>query len=178
MISLAIGLIGPILLHLLLKLLLKIWVQATNPESKLSLISRIGGALLTVLWGWIFILFTLILLMVMPTWGKALSAVHNDVTRSVSYRFIKPWGDIFFAPSKQKTTIIVNHSSGNEVQSLAEDPRFKSVLMDPEIQNEINSHDFAKLMSNPKMIALTQQIMSDPVALKKVMAVYSSQTKK
>jgi len=32
------------------------------------------------------------------------------------------------------------------------------------------------LMGNPKMIALTQQIMSDPATFKKIIAIYNNQT--
>ncbi len=62
-----------------------------------------------------------------------------------------------------------------DTQSLAQDPRFQKILQDAEIQQEINGHDMAKLMSNPKIMALTQQIMTDPEMLKKVMAVWQNQ---
>ena len=66
-------------------------------------------------------------------------------------------------------------ASSNDAKSLAEDPRFQKVLQDPDIQKEIDAHDIVKLMSNPKMMDLIQQIMSDPATMKKIMALYSSQ---
>lgn len=174
--SLAIGLIGPFLLHLLLKSLLKKFAKATNTDIKpAGFLSRLGGALLTFAWGWVFIFFALILLAALPPWGKTLTAVHNDVTQSVSYSMAQPWGERFFTASKQDLAVVPNTASSNNARSLAEDPRFQQVLQDPEIQKEIDAHDIVKLMSNPKMMDLTRQIMSDPATMKKIMALYSSQ---
>ena len=174
--SLIIGLIGPFLLHLLLRILLKSFAKATNTEIKPNSISRLGGALLTLAWGWVFIAFTLILLAVMPPWGKTLLDIHNDVLKSASYGMIKPWGESLWGGSKQDVPPVASAPLNDNAKSLAEDPRFQEVLQDPEIQKEIDAHDMVKLMSNPKMLDLTRQIMSDPTTLKKVMALYSSQT--
>ena len=173
--SLVLGLIGPFLLHLLLKLLLKTWAKSSNRDIKPGFLSRLGGALLTFTWGWVFIIFSLILLAALPPWGKTLTAVHNDVTQSASYWIAKPLGESFFGTSKQNAAEVASTASNNDAKSLALDPRFQEVLQDPDIQQEIDAHDIAKLMSNPKMIDLTRQIMSDPATMKKIMALYSSQ---
>jgi len=164
-VSLGLGLIGPLLLNLLLKFLLKKWARATNTEIKPGFLSRLGGAILTLIWGWVFIILTLILLIVLPPWGETLTAIHNDVVRSTSGLIAKPLEEILFAASKLN----------NDAKSLAQDPRFRKILQDPEIQKEIDAHDIGKLMSNPKMMDLVQQIMNDPVTMKKVMALYRSQ---
>jgi uncharacterized membrane protein required for colicin V production len=176
-VTLALGLIGPFLLHFLLKLLMKTLAKAGNVDIKPGFLSRLGGAILTFAWGWVFIFFTLILLAALPPWGKFLTDVHNDVTQSVSYSLAKPWGEDFFAAPKQNQPAIANTPSSNDAQSLAEDPRFQAVLQDPEIQKEIDAHDIVKLMSNPKMIDLTQQILRDPATMKKIMSIYSRQEK-
>jgi hypothetical protein len=176
--SLAIGLVGPLFLQLLLKSFLKTWAKATNTDVKPDFLSRFGGSILTLIWGWVFIVFTLILLVVLPPLGKTLAAVHNDVVKSISYcRIAKPLEDTFFATSKKNIPVATNTDLNLDVKSLTEDPRFQKVLQDPDIQQDIDTHDIVKLMSNPKMMALTQQIMSDPETIKKVMALYSSQIK-
>ncbi|MBF0570887.1 MAG: CvpA family protein [Candidatus Omnitrophica bacterium] len=173
-VSLAIGLIGPLLLHLLLKFLLKTWTDITNTDIKPTVLSRLAGSILTLIWGWVFIILSLILLSVIPPAGKTLTAVHNDVLQSASYILSKPFEDVLFAPLKNSPS--VNTSSPTpDTKTLAEDPRFQKILQDPEIQKEIEDHDLVKLMRNPKMMELTQQIMSDPATMKKVMAVYKSQ---
>jgi len=178
-ISLLIGLIGPLGLHLLLKFLLKTWAKATNTDIKPNLLSGLAGAILTMIWGWVFIILTLILLAVLPPLGEKLTIIRNDVTKSASYYFIaKPLEEKFFTASKQNNTPSQNIVASADAKSLADDPRFQKVLQDPDIQNEINARDFGKLMSNPKMMALTQQIMNDPETMKKIFALYRAQTSK
>jgi len=173
-ISLLIGLLGPILLHLLLKSLLKTFARATNTDTGPGFLSSVGGALLTFAWGGVFMIITLILLALLPAKVAPWTTMHNDVTTSVSYLTISPWVDKFFpAPPKNPTDATASTSSP-DAQPLAQDPRFQKVLQDPEIQKEINSHDMGKLLTNPKIMALTQQIMSDPEMIKKVMAAYRS----
>ena len=168
--SLILGLIGPLFLNLLFKSLLpsesaKLAI-ITDTKIKLSFFSRLGGSILTLIWGWVFIIFTLILFTVLPPWGETLTAIHNDVGNSASYGYIaKPLEEIFFAAPKQN----------NDAKSLAEDPRFQKILQDPDIQKEIDAHDIVKLMKNPKMMDLVQQLMSDPATMKKVFALYGSQ---
>jgi hypothetical protein len=174
--SLIIGLIGPLLLGLLLKLLLNTWVKATNSKIQPDFLSRFGGAILTLMWGWVFIVLILILLSILPPWGPTLGAVHNDVMRSVSYQAARPLEKMLFGPAKQKASPAAAGSPIKDVQSLAQDPRFQKVLQDPEIQKEIQAHDIAKLMQNPKMMDLVQQLMADPETMKKVLAIYRSQT--
>ena len=86
-VSLLIGLIGPLLLNLGIRVLLKKLAKATNSEIKPNFWSRLGGACLTLAWGWVFIIFALILLVSLPTWGNTLTAIHNDVIKSASYSF-------------------------------------------------------------------------------------------
>ena len=172
--SLAIGLIGPLILVLLLKFLLKTWAKATDRERP-GFLSSLTGAILTFIWGWVFIILTLILLAVLPPWGKTLSAVHDDVMKSNSYLSAKPWENILFAAPPQNATAAASKASGSDVKSLAEDPRFQKILQDPDIQKEIDAHDIVKLMKNPKMMDLVQQLMSDPATMKKVFALYRTQ---
>ncbi len=163
--SLALGLISPLLLYLLLKFLLKKWATASYTVIHPNFLSRLGGAILTLIWGWAFIVFALILLAVLPPWGKTLADLHDDVHNSASYIYIaRPLGENFF------TTY-----SSADAKSLALDPRFQETLRDPDIQKEIDARDIVKLMSNPKMINLTRQVLGDPATMKKLLALYSSQ---
>src|SRR5438876_8046747 len=67
--SLAIGLAGPFALYFLLKFFLTMWTNATKTDMPPGLLSRWGGSALTLAWGWVFIVFTLILLAVLPPVG-------------------------------------------------------------------------------------------------------------
>ena len=175
-VSLLIGLFGPILLHLILKFLLNTFAKATNTNIRPGFLSSLGGAILTLTWGWVFVVLTLTLLPLLPARGATLTVLHNDITNSFSYKITAPWVEKFIPALKGMSPDTKNVASKSDAQSLAQDPRFQEILQDPEVQKDINDHDFTKLLSNPKMMALTQKIMSDPEMLKKVMAVYRSQT--
>ena len=193
--SLLLGISGPLLLHNYFKKLLKKWATATNTDIKPNFLSRSSGIILTLAWGWFFIIFTLIMLAVLPPWGKGLSAVRQDVSQSASYHYIaKPMGMNFFntitADDPFLSKRIINFffgvstpplppsppsSAGHDLKNLSEDARFQNVLKDSEVQKEMEAHNFVKLMSNPKVIDLSQQIIRDPATLKEVMALYSNQ---
>jgi uncharacterized membrane protein required for colicin V production len=170
--SLVIGLLGPILLHLLLKFLLKTFARATNTDTGPGFLSSVGGSLLTFAWGGVFMVLTLILLALLPAKIAPWTTLHHDITTSISYTSTAPWIDKFFPVLQKNPSAAANTSSTPDAQSLAQDPRFQKILQDPETQKEINNHDMGKLMTNPKIMALTQQIMSDPEMIKKVMAAY------
>jgi len=178
--SLLIGLIGPLFLNLLLKFLLKTWAKATNTETKPDFLSRLWGSVLTLIWGWVFIIFTLILLTVLPPWGETLTAIRNDVTKSASYLITKNLEKTLFANSKQNVLSFgdkdheVETLGSSDAKSLAEDPRFQKILQDPDIQKEIQAHDLVKLMGNPKMMDFVQQMMNDPATMQKVLNLYKT----
>src|SRR6266478_8734652 len=65
-VSLIIGLAGPFILLLILKFLLRAWVSVTKSSDKPDFLSRTGGLVLTLFWGWVFVVFTLILLAAFP----------------------------------------------------------------------------------------------------------------
>lgn len=176
-VSLLLGLLGPILLHHLLKFLLKTFARATNTDTSPGFFSSFAGSVLTLAWGWVFIALTLILLALFPAKENFWTPYHKDLTASISYKIIAPWEEKLFPLPKEKSTDKTRLSSTADTQSLAQDPRFQKILQDAEIQQEIKDHDMAKLMSNPKIMALTQQIMTDPEMLKKVMAVWQNQQK-
>jgi uncharacterized membrane protein required for colicin V production len=175
--SLIIALVGPIILSFLLDALIKKWVEATNRNVvKPDLISRLGGALLTLAWGWLFIIFTLILIEVLPPWGTTMAFVHNDVKRSYSYTLAQPVEQMLFGASSLNTPNATDTAASQEdAKTLAQDPRFQKILQDPDIQKDIEARDLGKLIGNPKMVDLVQEIMKDPVTMKKVMALYKAQ---
>jgi hypothetical protein len=177
-ICLLIGLVGPFLLNFFFRMIIKAFAKASNNDIRTpNIFSAVAGAILTFAWGWVFIIFTLILLTVLPPWDPTMKAVHDDVLKSRSYKIAQPWEGILFSSSKENAASTEDNSSTLDAKSLAEDPRFQKIMQDPEIQKDIDAHDMVKLMSNPKMMELTRQIMTDPDMMKKVMTIYSNQAK-
>jgi len=180
-VSLLIGTIGPLILAFFLRFILKEWARSTNNDIKPNFLSCTAGALLTLSWGWVFIVFLLLLLTVISMPGN-LSMAQNDILRSMSYtRIAKPlMGPLL---NQQVADIVTSKStdgsvkiSNDDLSSIAQDPRFQKVIQDPQIQQEINAHDMVKLLGNPKILKLTQELMSDPAMLNKVLAAYRSQS--
>ncbi|MBI3602379.1 MAG: CvpA family protein [Candidatus Omnitrophica bacterium] len=158
LISLLIGLLGPFILAWIFRWLLRSWKQMTNPEGKLSPASRIGGALLTLAWGLIMIIITLLLLALIPSINGPLQAMYKDIHQSKIYHLIKPWDMAGLdKPSPQ-----------DDLRALAKDKRVQDIIHDPQITQAIRQKDFTALMSNPKIMALTQ----DPQMIKKIVMVY------
>ena len=179
--SLMIGLVGPLVLLFILKFILKSWISATKSKAKPEFPSRLAGLAMTLLWGWVFIILTLVLLAIFPSLNSSLTFLHNDVTHSYSYALARPLENLLVKPApatplRQRQAEQTRHarSAPAQGQSLATDPRFQKVLQDPEVQREIQERDYAKLMQNPKMMALTQQIMNDPSLMQKVLSAYKN----
>ncbi len=157
-ISLCIGLFGPFILAWIFRFFLHSWKQMTNPEGKLSLVSRIGGALLTLLWGMTMVIITLLLLAMIPPVNKPLQVMYKDIHMSYIYRIIKPLD--YYAIDKP--------SPQENLESLSKDKRIQDIINDPKITEAIRLKDYSSLMSNPKIMALIR----DPEMIKKMMAIY------
>ncbi len=158
LVSLLIGLLGPLILAWIFQWLMRSWNQMTNPKGKLSLASRIGGALLTWSWGMVMLIITLLLLAIIPPINTPLQVMYKDIHQSKIYHLIKPL-DI---------AAVDKPSSEDDFQTFSKDKRIQDIFNDPQITEAIRHRDFAALMSNPKIMALTQ----DPAMIKKMAAVY------
>lgn len=156
--SLCIGLFLPILLHWILKLTLRTWQQLRNKDIQLSFISRLSGALLTLIWGMTIIIITLLLLAMMPPINRPLEAMFKDIHNSRFYKMIRPL--------EGKTED--SKSGEDNIKALSEDKRIQDIINDPVIVEAINNKDYAALINNPKITA----IMQDPELLKKMLSLY------
>lgn len=157
-VSLCIGLLGPFLLAWVFRFFLYSWTKIVNPNGILSLTSRIGGALLTWSWGMIMAGLTVLLLSMAPPINKPLRLMLEDIHMSLAYQLVKPL-DLFATD---------NALGPVDLKSLYQDKRIQDIVNDPQITEAILHHDYSTVMSNPKMVALTQ----DPAMIKKIMAVY------
>ncbi len=166
--ALMIGLFGPMAIQFLIGHFLTIWHQFIQTEWKPSPLSAVAGAVLTLIWGLSFVLITVVLLSLVPPMMNGVKPMHDDIHRSMTYQCLKP-----LLPWNNKNTAMPAAASmaGNPaLSSLAQDARFAALMQDPEIQKAVDSKDYSKLFSNPKIMALTQELMSDPNMIKKLMA--------
>ncbi|MEI7998300.1 MAG: CvpA family protein [Candidatus Omnitrophota bacterium] len=160
-ISLCIGLLGPLLLTWIFRFFFHSWNKLTNPDGNLTAASRIGGAILSLSWGIGMITITLLLFSLMPPTNKPLHFASNDLQKSIFYHLIKPLN--FLAPDENKPK-----SPQDDIKTLSADQRIQDIINDPQLVESIRNKDYSSIMSNPKIIALTQ----DPVLLKRMFALY------
>jgi len=130
----------------------------TNPQGLISPMSRLGGALITFVWGMIMLVITLLLLAMIPPINPPLQKLYKDIHMSKVYHIIKPLdSSAIDKPSREET-----------IESLSKDKRIQEIVNDPKITEAIHRKDYAALMSNPKIMALVQ----DPKMVRKMMSIY------
>lgn len=180
LISLLIALLGPFLLYFFLIFLFNFFRKNAYSMEEPNILSRLAGALISLVWIWAFIVPTIMVLAFMPANNESLIKLHKDLARSVSYKKIAEYSNNML-PSQpaieQPKARDIHQTPPSNLQSLSTNPRFQKLLQDPEIQQQVESHDIAKLMSNPKIIALSQQILSNPEMAKMFIEIWRNQTR-
>lgn len=156
--SLCIGLFGPFILGWFLRSCVNSWFSLSGAQGSPSLLSRIAGALLTLSWGMVMFIISVLLLAIIPPVNKPLDYLYRDIHNSHFYQLIK----FLDAYAADKPT------SQTDLNALSEDKRIQDVVNDPSIREAINKKDYSALMSNPKIAALIQ----DPTLMKKMLGAY------
>ncbi|MBF0490747.1 MAG: CvpA family protein [Candidatus Omnitrophica bacterium] len=169
-VSLCIGLFGPMVLAWTFRFILRSWNRTNNPDSQLSLISRLAGALLSMSWGMTILVITILLLTFVPPINKPLEQVSKDIHNSEIYGLIKPF-DHTNKPSNNSKPVSEETRKAmaqKKMQELSKDERIQALIHDPVIAEAIKNKDYTALISNPKVTAL----MQDPELLKKMLSLY------
>lgn len=171
-ITFIIGIFAPMAISIFLRFILSSWLKSLNPEAVPSAISRMSGALITLLWGWTFVIFTTILLHVIPVPIKQVVAIQTEIHGSIiAQTTILPFQALFIPSPK-------NNNSTESVKEMANDPRLADLMNDPEIKAAAQHRDYAALIKNPKIMKLTQEMMADPALMKRILAMYGETQKK
>ncbi len=167
-IATAIALFAPMGISLLLRVVLGGWLASLNPLAQPSALSRLSGAAVTVAWGWTFVVLSMILIEVFPSISKPVTDLQTLVHQSkVAQLTVLPFKSLLIPPpTKEDSTKPV------KVEELAQDPRIAALANDPEVKLAAEKHDYVTLLKHPKVMALTQEMMHDPVLRKKMMATF------
>ncbi len=174
-IAFTIGIFAPMILGIFLRFFLSSWLKSLNPDAMPSAISRISGALITIAWGWTFVIFTVILIDLFPGNIKQVKPIQTLIhDSSIAKITVLPFRFLFI-PDNINQGSSVSLSSAKE---LAQDPRLHELMDDPDIKTAAQEHNYAKLLQNPKIMKLTQEMMADPALMKKVLAAYGDLNKK
>lgn len=165
MIAIAIAIITP----LLITSLVKNFFDDIKPPSP---ISRILGAIVTVLWGLPISITMIYLCSFFPSLSPEITSIKKDIKSSIIVSFAsKPIEQYYFtkkSPAIQTTTSSEKNSATpaeptlSPVEKLAKDPRMIELRDDPQIQKDIAEKNFPALMKNPKIL----ELMKDPEFIK------------
>jgi hypothetical protein len=154
-VSLAIGVLGPVALSLILKMIL----GSINASGKINpgFFSRLAGSAITAAWVAVLVLPIIFVLTFLPPIHPSITALRKDIHRSFSYSLLTP-----FIPAEPA----IGHADA--VKDLREDQRMQALLKDPAIVRAIQRKDYAALISNPKITESVQ----DPQFIQKLLSAY------
>lgn len=174
LISLAIGILGPMVLYWTLLILLRSIAKLLGGETQPNILSRIAGAAVTTAWGLIIFIPIIIMLSLFPNFHPKIKEMTTDIKNSRTYASIRPYlkwlnlpedkAQVVAAPSVHKSKPI--HT--NALAEIQEDKHMQELLNDPVLKEALEQKNYAALLSNPKIMQMAQ----DPEFVKKLMAAY------
>lgn len=166
--AICIGIIAPMVLSILLRFVLAGWLKSLNPDEKLGIISRCVGSLITLIWGWVFVILCVVCLEVFPGINPTIEKMQASInTSNIAKVTIAPFKYFIIPAPKPSAT-----AKPVSIEELAQDPRIATLLNDPEIQEAATKKDFVELLKNPKVMTLTQEMMKDPALMQKMLSMY------
>jgi hypothetical protein len=180
--ALIISIIGPFLLHFILKLILKIWNKTVNDKMPPSPLSQILGVSFNLFWHGTIIAFTLILIAMVPSKFQWIENTQNSIKSSHSFKTINFLLKDFpglsainmadTLESLQDPEKIEHIQKTEEYQNLMQNPKFKDVINDKEMMSQIENRDIKSILQNPKMNALfsDKELIKQLLEFNKVLA--------
>lgn len=162
------GIVGQIAISLGLRFLILPLFKPLDPDAKPSLLSRLSGSLITLIWGWAFItLFGVLFYLIASTPNSTLNQIQHISKQSVIFqRTILPF-TVWVIPPEKKSSEKV------DLMTLYNDPKLAPLFNDPEIREAAEKKDFSTLLKNPKVMALAQDMMNDPSLMQKMMKAFA-----
>jgi hypothetical protein len=153
-----------------------------NESPELSMVSRVMGQVVNLVWGSLLVFVAVAFLAFFPFDRFDLAGVSKDVRRSFTYRLVEPVflnkliakatapapltcaADLCSAPEADLQTL----SNDPDIQTIMNDPRIQKMMDDPAAQKAIEAQDFSAILGNPAVQELTQ----DPQFIIKAIKAY------
>jgi hypothetical protein len=173
--------VGPFFFGWIAVTLLKKWLNSEEAP-RLSIVSRVGGQVVNILWGSVVAFAVVAFLAFFPFDRFDLAGVSKDVRRSISFHLIKPvlikkFGNYESAGNLSSCRTNLCSASPDDLEDLSADPQIQAIMNDPRLQNLINDPavqqaaekgDYRPILSSPVMRELSQ----DPEFLIKAIKAY------
>lgn len=168
------GIIFKVIIHVIKKM-------CSDPGSekpKISLPSRIGGGLIGSFKGAVLVFITLLCInLFMGISGRENTAISKRIAGSFFYSCvnennllldIKVTRNIYFASKlvKENQTIVLPENDEG-IRKLKENPSFKAIANDNDLQESIQNKDYRKVLSNPNI----RKLLNDKELLKQIYSI-------
>ena len=175
LISLSIGIIGPMILYWLLLLIIRMIASMVGGKTEPNILSRIAGAFVTTMWGLIIIVPIIIMLSFLPNLHPTIKTITTDIKISNAYTAVKPFFKLLKLPHEQPAQTATGSVrkdkviTTNALEEIQNDKHMQELINDPAIKQAIEDKNYAALLSNPKIMQMAQ----NPEFVKKLMSAYS-----
>lgn len=164
LISVLIGLLGPIVLNFTLTVGLAVWNKTVNNNQKANILSRAGGGILNLLWTAGLSALVLVLLAILPSHFFGLDKIRADLDRSIAYSLVQQFIQDKVPSQKRMDNMLnifdpaqlKNIEDTKEYKNVMEDKKVQAILSNEETMKQIQRKDFAKLLSNPEFLKIFQ----------------------
>lgn len=178
-ISALICILGPFILNIILGAVLAIFHKGKDEkeeESAASVLNRLSGGLLNVLWMGALILVTVCFFLMIPIRISALESLRESLIKSRTVRIVaNVSGDSlpFLREDVQPVDIQEARFHFKQIQKTAEfkklmeDERVKKLFADPQTARKIQSQDILGLLNDPRI----QEVLQDPRLIREFLAV-------
>jgi uncharacterized membrane protein required for colicin V production len=179
MVGLFLAVLGPLLLTWGVNSFIKI--KLGDKPTTLTFISRIGGAIINLLWGGSILLLTLLMVTMLPLKQTGLDAIKKDMEASFTYRALEKVivgkkqvvknitpQDCLNGLCSLTAEDLADLQSDKDIQDLMNDPRIQKIINDPELRDAAERRDIPGLLKSPAMMELSQ----DPALIAKFFKVY------
>lgn len=173
--SLVIATIGPFVLNLILRFVIKISSAADKKNDSFPLGRWIGG-FLSMFWEGSLVILTIFLIAMLPPL-PGITKIRNNILESQTCRFIQKQVDKIIPTSSFDIKNVIEKSQDPEVAKavqesqeyadLMNDPRMKRLFSDEELMKQIENRDIGKLINTP----IFKEILQDPELIKKFLAI-------
>jgi len=127
--------------------------------------AKFGGAVLGIVWAFIFVVAFFVMVKVIPTGLPYVKEISNMVGESYIYKNLsRPVLDKFFSVTKieylakivEDRETLAKVKSSPEFQEILENDKIKAISGDEVLLQYIKEKNYAKLIMNPKVVALLQ----------------------
>jgi hypothetical protein len=173
--------LGPFFFGWIIVTALKKWLNC-DEAPRLSIISRVGGQIVNLVWGSVVIFLAVAFFAFFPFNQYELAGVSKDVRHSFAFRLIEP---IFIDKALHATPLpdpgacdtglcnvseqtMETFTADPQIQAIMNDPRVQKLQEDPDAQKAMENKDYAALVNNP----VIQELTMDPQFLMKALKAY------